>query len=287
VTWSGGPTPPAVAPLPIARFGSPLWSDTIRAVPRTQRDAALTRLVDAEAARLLAFARRFCGSAAEAEDLVQETFVQAVRAWEQLEDEAQARPWLYSIARRACQRMHRKRSGEPSRMETLDELLPRPGPTVPDLEAGPHSERLRSEARELVDRALSELPAPFRMPLVLAEIAELSLQEIAAVLGLKEATVKTRLHRGRLKLRAVLAAGLPQRAAPALSHDRSICLTLLRAKLEALDRRAPFPFSDQALCERCQALFGTLELAGESCAALRSGDLPPALRGRLLATASA
>ncbi len=251
------------------------------------RDAAMTGLVDAEGPRLLAFARRYCGDGSEAEDLVQETFVQAYRAWDQLADPSNARAWLYSIARRACQRMHRKRAGEPERMETLEELMPRPSPTVPDLDDGgdPLAARLRSEARELVERGLAELPEAFRVPLVLADIAELTVAEIASVLGLKEATVKTRLHRARLKLRAVLADGLPQREAPPPPHDRSVCLDLLRAKLEAMDRRAPFPYSNEALCERCRTLLGTIDLAGEACASLAGPELPEPLRSRVLAAA--
>ncbi|MCB9378613.1 MAG: sigma-70 family RNA polymerase sigma factor [Holophagales bacterium] len=252
---------------------------------RESRDVAIPRLVDQEGARLLAFARRYCGDGSEAEDLVQETFVQAFRAWDQLQDPSAARSWLYAIARRACQRMHRRRSGEPKDLETLEELMPRPASTVPDLagDGGPHAARLRSEARELVERALAELPEAFRLPLVLSDIAELTVAEIAQVLGLKEATVKTRLHRARLKLRAVLATGLPQREAAPPPHDRSVCLDLLRAKLEAMDRRAPFPYSSQALCERCRTLLGTLDLAGEACASLSGPELPPALRARVRA----
>jgi RNA polymerase sigma-70 factor (ECF subfamily) len=254
---------------------------------RGRTDPAFGRLVDAEGPRLLAFARRSCGDGSDAEDVVQETFTQAFRAWHQLGDPAAARAWLYAIARRVCQRMHRRRAGEPARLESLDELMPRPSPTVPDLESedDPHRERLRAEARELVERGLAELPEAFRLPLVLADIAELSIGEIASVLGLKEATVKTRLHRARLKLRAVLAEGLPQRAAAPPPHDRSVCLDLLRAKLEAIDRRAPFPYSDRALCERCRTLLGTVDLAGETCAALAATELPAALRNRVLAAA--
>jgi RNA polymerase sigma-70 factor (ECF subfamily) len=247
------------------------------------REAAISGLLDAEGPRLLAFAQRHCSDAGEAEDLVQETFARAFRSWHQLADRGNARPWLYSIARHACQRMHRKRTGEPARLESLDELQPRPTATVPDLHpaADPHRVRLRAEARELVERALDRLPAPFRTPLVLADIAELGTSEIAAVLGLKEATVKTRLHRARLKLREVLAAGLPQRPAPAARHSRTVCLDLIGARLEALDRGVDFPYSADALCDRCRAVLDTLDLARESCAALAPRKLPPAVRERL------
>ncbi len=257
--------------------------------PAAERHAAIERLLDAEGAKLLAFTRRSCGDGSDAEDVVQETFARAFRAWDQLADPAQARAWLYAIARRVCQRMHRRRAGEPARMESLDELLPRPAASLPDLGGAvgdggddPHRERLRAEARELVERALTELPEPFRRTLVLADVAELTMAEIAAVLGIREATVKTRLHRARLKLRAVLEQGLPQRPARPPGHGRQVCLDLLRSKLEAMDRRAPFPYSDQALCERCRSLLGTLDLAGATCASFGREPLPARLRARIL-----
>ena len=116
---------------------------------------------------------------------------------------------------------------------------------------------------------------------VLADVAELSIAEIAAVLGIKEATVKTRLHRARLKLRAVLAAGLPQRKAPPATHSRDVCLDLIGARLEAFDRGVEFPYSPEELCERCRSVLGTLQLASESCAALAPESLSTALRDRL------
>lgn len=247
------------------------------------RDREIERLLDTEGPKLLAFAGRFCGSESEAEDLLQETFARAYKSWDQLDDKANARPWLYSIARNTCQRMHRKRAGEPARLESLDELLARSTVTVPDLDPGadPHRSRLRAEARELVERGLSALPPDFRIPLVLADVAELSIAEIAAVLGIKEATVKTRLHRARLKLRAVLAAGLPQRKAPPATHSRDVCLDLIGARLEAFDRGVEFPYSPEELCERCRSVLGTLQLASESCAALAPESLSTALRDRL------
>ena len=249
------------------------------------REREIERLLDVEGPKLLAFAGRFCGDPSEAEDLLQETFTRAYRSWEQLDDKTNARPWLYSIARHACQRMHRRRAGEPARLESLDELLPRPTPTVPDFDSAtdPHRARLRTEARELVERGLAGLPPEFRVPLVLADVAELTIAEIAAVLGLKEATVKTRLHRARLKLRAVLAAGLPQRPAPPATHSREVCLDLIGARLEAFDRGVDFPYSPEALCERCRTVLGTLDLASESCAALAPERLSSRLRDRLRA----
>jgi len=252
---------------------------------KPDRAAAVTALLDLEGSRVYGLARRMCGNPQDAEDLVQETFLNAFRAWDQLQDPKNPRPWLYSIARRSCQRMRRRRAGEPAHLESYDALLPRPsetGPQLPANERGPHADRLRAEAREIVERALETLPAAFRLPLVLSDIAELDTADIAAVLGLKEATVKTRIHRARLKLRDSVARGLPQRTLAGPAHARRICLDLLGAKLEALDRRQPFAFSDAALCERCRAVFDTLDLVRGACAALAADRIPAKLRQRIL-----
>lgn len=252
----------------------------------------LAHLVDEEGPRLLAFLRRTCGDGSDAEDVAQQAFLAATRSFDQLESAASARAWLYAIARHTCQRMHRRRAGAPrffEPLESLDELTPRPAATVPELPQGvgdPHAERLRTEARELVERGVAQLPPAFRQVLVLADLAELTTAEIASVLGLLEATVKTRLHRARLKLRKILAEGLPQRSAPPPSHSRRVCLDLLQAKLEAMDRRVPFSYSDDALCARCRTLLGTIDLAGAACLSLRGERLDPELRRRILAAAA-
>ena len=111
---------------------------------------------------------------------------------------------------------------------------------------------------------------------------ELSVAEIAAVLGIKEATVKTRVHRARLALHKVLVEELPQQAPSPGDHGRTMCLDLLKAKQEALDRGVEFPVSPRELCGRCESLFSTLELTVDVCHQLRSDALPAALRRNLL-----
>ncbi|MGE0640558.1 MAG: RNA polymerase sigma factor [Thermoanaerobaculia bacterium] len=249
------------------------------------RRERVARLFEQEGPRVRALARRLCGEG-DADDLVQETFLNAYRALDQLQDPERPRPWLYAIAHRACTRMHRRRAGEPPRLEAYDELLPRPEETVPDLaalESGPHRDRLRGEAREIVERGLAELPESFRIPLLLADLAELRLSEIAAILGLEEGTVKTRVHRARLKLREVLARGLPQRPAEVSDESRDLCIDLLQARLSAFDQGVDFPYSKVAMCDRCRSVFATLDFNASVCSALAADEIPPALRERLLA----
>lgn len=233
------------------------------------------------APRLYRMAVRICGNPTDAEDLVQDTLLQGFRKWGQFEGRADPSTWLYTIAGRICQRRRRRRSGEPRRVESLSDLLPTPADpvvTLPSAEGTPADAQLRREAEETVARALAQLPPNFRLPLVLADIAELTTGEIATVLGLKEATVKTRLHRARLRVRQALLETLPARQAPPPNHDRQVCLDLLAAKQESLDRRVPFPYSNDALCARCRTVFGTLDLGREACASLSTGALPPSLQ---------
>lgn len=233
------------------------------------------------APRLFRIATRMCGNADEAQDLVQDTLLQGFRKWDQFEGRSDPATWLYTIAGRLCQRRHRRRAGEPRRIESLTALLPTsfdPVVVVPASGGSPADAQARSEAERVVATALGQLPVTFRMPLVLSDIAELTIAEIAQVLGLKEGTVKTRIHRARLKLRQAILTHLPGRAAPAPNHDRRVCLDLLRAKQESLDRRVPFPFSSEELCVRCRSVFATLDLGREACAHVGRGSLPSALR---------
>jgi RNA polymerase sigma-70 factor (ECF subfamily) len=256
---------------------------------------ALPQLLEEHGGRLYRMSMKLCGHPEDAEDLVQDIFLIALKKWDQFHGDAHPTTWLYSIAARACGRKRRKRAGEPRRMESLSELLPRPADDVVDLaplSAGanggedPFQAQLRREAREAVETAIAELPFHFRMPLVLKEIAELPVADVAAILGIKEATVKTRLHRARLLLRQALEDVLPKKSAPPPDHDRRICLDLLKAKQEALDRGVPFAVPPGELCTRCAALFGTLDLGQDLCVEL-SGDLrgdglPGPLRQALL-----
>lgn len=256
---------------------------TLADVPR---EIALPRLVAAQGGRLYQIGLRFCGSPEEAEDLVQETFLQAFRKWHQFEGRSDPATWLYSIAVRICQRRHRRRAGEPAHIASLSELLPAASAGVPDLpspDAGPLEARLRSEAREVVEAAIARLPTPFRLALVLKDIAELSVDEVAQVLGLKPATVKTRVHRARLQLRRDLSETLSQRAAPPPDHAQRVCLDLLHAKQQALDRGVPFPVPQEELCTRCAALFATLDLAQGACHEMGQGPLPTPVRQALMA----
>lgn len=128
-------------------------------------EQALALLVETQGDRLYSLGIRFCGNREEAEDLVQETFLQAYKNWSQFQGRSSAATWLYTIASRVCQRFHRKKSGEPDRLESLEELLPfgeSRMAVVPDGDDGPLALKIREEGRLQIEAAIAALPIEFR-----------------------------------------------------------------------------------------------------------------------------
>lgn len=253
---------------------------------------AVGRLFEEHGDLIYQLGLRTCDNPDAAEDLVQETFLRALRSWDSFEGRARPSTWLYTIATRACRRLQRRRAGEPRRLEPLERLLPsgdeRPV-QIPSRE-DPEGDAVLALATDEARRAIGELPIGFRLPFVLKEVFDLSIEEISQVLDVKPATVKTRLHRARLRLRQTLAEALP--TAPASPEDPHTdeCLALLKAKQESLDRGTPFPVPPEELCQRCRGVFATLDLGREACHALEIGRMPRDLRRfvrRALETAGA
>ncbi len=250
------------------------------------RDEVIPQLLATVGARMYRIGLRLCGSPEEAEDLVQEVFLQAWRNWDQFAGKSKVTTWLYTIAAHACQRMHRRRAGEPDCLASFDEFLPQSEPLTPVVlgEDDPQAEALRAEATRNVQEAIAALPGEFRLPVVFKEILGLSIAETAQALGIKPETVKTRLHRARLRLRSVLVESLPKSETPEPCYSKQVCLDLLAAKQEALDRGEPFPVSPQTISERCRSVCQTLDLTNEACRRLADGDLPEATRRRILSS---
>lgn len=240
-------------------------------------DVAVGRLFEEHGARLYRLGVRFCGSADEAHDLVQDVFLQAFRSWKQFDGRSSPSTWLYTIAARRCQRRHRRRAGEPDMLMSLSSLMPSARDPIVHIasDSNPFDDAVRAEMQERVASAVVALPARVRLPLVLAEIAEMPLKDVARVLGLKLGTVKSRVHRARLAIRQRISANLPSRPAPPTNHDGRFCRDLLQAKQEALDRGVSFLVRDGDLCERCRSLFATLDLTRDVCRLLANGEMPP------------
>lgn len=147
-------------------------------------------------------ALRLTGDRATAEDLAQETFLKAFKAFAGLRDPGRVRPWLFQILSRLVADLYRGRAEEiPTRdPQELDRF------SLYDLiweeDPFPYSDRVHADflaafQDQDVRRALLGLPEAYRLPLVLLYVEDLSYRELSEVLGCPIGTVMSRLHRGR------------------------------------------------------------------------------------------
>lgn len=163
----------------------------------SQPAPTITDLVDGHYAFVYRYAYRLSGSAGDAEDLTQQTFLHAQRKIGQLRDPKLARRWLYAIVRNN----YLKSRGNAAGHGTISlERLGEPAVEPP--------EDIMVDEEEL-QQALGELPEEFRTPLILYYFEEFTYREIAEQLEVPIGTVMSRLARGKEHLRRRLSACQP------------------------------------------------------------------------------
>lgn len=172
--------------------------------------AALDRLLLRAQEVAWRFSTSVCGHANDAEDAMQEALIKTYRYVGRIREPEAFRSWLYRTVRNACLMGRRKKAGEPTRLHSLDEVLPgADGRTRPDApHPGKNPEQLAANAalRRRLRKALHSLPAPYRDIVFLREMEGLSTREVAKVMGMTEDNVKTRLHRARIQLQKDLGS---------------------------------------------------------------------------------
>lgn len=254
--------------------------------PGTPPGEAIPLLLDRYGPRVRALAQRLTRNAADADDAVQDVFLAALRAWHGFRGDADPGTWLYAIALRVLKA--RRRRAAARRMPTLSEVMPWGETTVTRFAASSDDRAFEPERREGVARvqeAIAALPEHLRVPLVLKDVLGVRVEDVGETLGLAENTVKTRLHRARLALRKAMTTGAPAVTAPAPIFERQVCLDLMKAKLEAMDRggaAAGFRVPQADVCARCRAVFRELDVVQDACGQLATGEMPRALREAIL-----
>jgi RNA polymerase sigma-70 factor, ECF subfamily len=188
---------------------------------------ACTCLLKRFAPRLFRLASQLTGDSDEAEDVLQESFIQACAHVADFEGRSGLGTWLHRIVvNTALARVRRKSlTTVPLEIDDLDRHAAQD--SLIDRAAGPSDIVLEQERTETLERAVLALPDSLRAAFVLRDIEGLSTREAAAALGIAESALKVRLHRARAALRGMLAPVRGYRHAESSSLPSEVELRLL------------------------------------------------------------
>ena len=166
---------------------------------------AMEKIVERYEDQIFTFGLKMCGHLQDAEDIVQETFLNAFKYLNDFREETKLRNWLFKIAARVCFRKRRKKKFEPERELSLESFVMKDGLSssydIPDLSNNPSEQLERNELKQIINKSILSLPPKYRFVFNLRDIEGFSTKEASEILGITAQTVKTRLHRARLFLR--------------------------------------------------------------------------------------
>lgn len=179
---AAGPMSEALPDAEVSAWVPPSWDEVVR-----QHSARVYRL-----------AYRLSGNAHDAEDLTQETFVRVFRSLANYQP-GTFEGWLHRITTNLFLDLVRRRQ------RIHFDALPEDAERMPGSAPSPEQVYADTYLDPQIQAALDALPPDFRVAVVLCDIEGLTYQEIAATLGIKLGTVRSRIHRGRVQLREALA----------------------------------------------------------------------------------
>jgi RNA polymerase sigma-70 factor (ECF subfamily) len=176
--------------------------------------AAMEEIVSRYENSIFTFGLKMCGQIQDAEDIVQETFLNAFRYLDGFRQETKLKNWLFKIASSACIKKRRKKKCEPDHELSLD-AFPIDGVNttyqIPDWSNDPSDAFMRGEMKQIMDEAIQALPHKNKLVFNLRDIEGFSTKETADILDISVESVKTRLHRARRFLREKIARAYKER----------------------------------------------------------------------------
>jgi RNA polymerase sigma-70 factor (ECF subfamily) len=264
--------------------------DAVETLKENRPDSVEQALVQLQGV-ILSFSMKVCGNREDAEDTMQETLLRAASQLPHFDRPEALALWLYKVAKTRCLMSRRRSKFAPAHNLSLEHLLQSRGdfPGISSRTGStPEELVLRRERRELLQQAVWKLPPQYRLPLVLHDMEELSTEETATVLGIREGTVRVRLHRARLFLRNEMEQ-TPRRCRELPKAPQTLsrrCKTLIADLSEYLDERLDGELCGELEkhldgCQACQRLLSGLERTIEQCRRRQPGDqLRPSPRTR-------
>ena len=195
--------------------------------------------------QLFRVARSILQDDAEAEDALQESYVLAFAALATFRGGSSLLTWLTRIVINEARGRLRQRRRVFSNLDAVEgaQLNGASVVSFPGGEpiASPEAETARAEIGRFIAQAVDRLPEPFRLVFVLRDVQECSVEETAGILGLKQETVKTRLHRARRLLRARLEDTLASAMHDAFPFLGKRCEAMAEKVIDRLNRKGSWP----------------------------------------------
>jgi RNA polymerase sigma factor (sigma-70 family) len=206
--------------------------------------AAFTAFMQAHNRRLFRVARAVLGNDADAEDALQDAYLAAYRSIHQFRGDSALSTWLTRLLLNEClarkRRTHRRQNVVP-----LVDSSPQSDIEVSNVAAGdsllPENAVARGQMREILQRKVDELPEAYRLTFVLRSVEELSIEEVSALLGVSEATVRSRHFRAKSLLRESLARDVDLAEREIFEFGGDHCSRIVARVLERLDESVAQP----------------------------------------------
>ena len=196
-------------------------------------ESAFNELVVSYERRVFALVFRMLGRRDEAEDLAQEVFVQVFKAIDQFRGDSKLSTWIYRIAVNLCKNrtkyLSRRHANDQDDVDAMADRLPfsaAKGVSVGGI-SRPDELVEGMQLEVVVKRAIAQIEPEFREVLILRDVEDMSYEEIAEVTGLADGTVKSRIHRARAQLRAIVEKAMGEKVRssqgdkPAVEKKRS------------------------------------------------------------------
>ena len=231
------------------------------------------------------FSMKVCGHREDAEDTMQDVLIRSIKYLGTIQDPNALAAWLYTVTRNRCRRIRRNPQDSQAKRLSLDELMPDEQDMrelLQRAERGPEQYAIHAEQQQLLHRAVLAIPSSLRLVLVLQDMEDLTSGQVAQILGLKEGTVRVRLHRARLAVRKEMGRLLdglaepPERSGKSLVQRPRECRELFAGLSEYLDGRVELRTCEQmrAHIEACPACIAFLEYLRATVDRCRSLDVP-------------
>ncbi len=226
-------------PAPVATVDYAVLDDqALVALVRSGKREAFRHIMQRCNQRLFRVARAVIGEDSEAEDVLQESYMRAFHKLDSFRGDSTLSTWLTTIVLNEARGRLRKRR----LMVGLEQVDAAPDDTHQVIQfpskfgsEDPAAAAARAQIRHLLEHAIDELPPAFRVVYIMREVEDCSVDETASQLGIKPATVKTRLHRARRLLRSSLHDQLANTISDAFPFMGKRCARVTDAVMARLD----------------------------------------------------